>query len=251
MTEPHVAAPVPAPAERASRWEDFIDVFYAPADVFRRRAAESFAVPMLVVAVVMAVLAITNAGVLQPVMDAEFARATAAAMKANPNVTPETMARMKSFGEGVQRYGTIVVSLIGLLILGSMTWLVGKLVESRQTWHAAMVVACYAWVPRLVEQIVYGVEGLLMNADQLTSHYALQIGPARFFDVDSTSPVLMALLGRLDLFTLWVTVLLAIGVYATGRVSKNRAAVAGVLFWSAGALFTLLQALRQAAATGT
>lgn len=249
MTEPQVAAPVPAPAERTSRWEDFIDIFYAPAEVFRRRATQSFAIPMLIVAVAMAVLAITNAGVLQPVMDAEFARQTQAVMRANPNVTAEMLARGKSFGEAIQRYGTIVVALIGLLLLGSMTWLVGKLVESRETWHTAMVVACYAWVPRVVEQLVYGVEGLLMSPDQLTSHYALQLGPARFLPVDRTSPVLMALLGRLDLFTLWVTVLLAIGVYATGKVSKNRAAVAGVLFWTVSAVFTLLQALRQAAVT--
>lgn len=248
MTEPQVAAPVPAPAERTSRWEDFIDVFYAPTDVFRRRVSQSFAVPMLVVAIAMAVLAFTNAGVLQPVIDAEFARQSQALLRANPSLTPDALARGKAVGEGIQRYGTIVVALIGMLLLGSMTWLVAKLVESRQTWHAAMVVACYAWVPRVVEQLVYGVEGLLVNTDQLTSHYALQLGPARFFDVDATSPILMAILGRLDLFTLWVTVLLAIGVYATGKVSKNRAAVAGVLFWVVGALFTLLQALRQAAA---
>lgn len=245
MAEPPVATPVPAPAAQSSRWEDFIDVFYAPAAVFRRRAAESFAVPLLVVAVAMAILAITNAGVLQPVIDAEFARATRGVMQANPAVTPEALDRMKSIGAGVQRYGTIVVAILGMLILGSMTWLVGKLVDSRETWHQAMVVACYAWVPRVVEQLVYGVEGLLMNPDQLTSHYALQIGPARFLNPDTTSPVVMSMLGRVDLFTLWVTVLLAIGVYAVGKVSKARAGVAGVLFWAVGALFTLLQALRQ------
>ena len=249
MTEPHVAAPVPAPAERTSRWEDFIDVFYAPAEVFRRRASESFAVPLLVVALAMAVLAITNAGVLQPMLDAEFARQTQAAMRANPAITPEMLDRMKGFGEAIQRYGTIVVAIIGMLLVGTFTWLVAKLVDSKQTLHASIVVACYAWVAHVVEQIVYGIEGLLMNPDQLTSHYAVQIGPARFLDVDHTSPVVMALLDRLDLFTIWVTVLLAIGVYAVGKVSKQRATVAGVLFWTVSAVFVLLQALRQAATT--
>ena len=245
MTEPQVAAP--APAARASRWEDFIDIFHAPAEVFRRRANSSFAVPMLVVAVAMAVLAITNAGVLQPVMDAEFARATQSAVRANPALTPEALDRMRSIGEGVQRYATIVVSIVGLLVLGSMTWLLGKLVEARESWKTAMVIACYAWVPLVVEQIVYGVEGLLMDPDRLTSHYALQLGPARFLSVDGTSPVLMALLGRVDLFTLWVTVLLAVGVYATGKISRSRAVVAGVLYWVAGAALVVLQALRQTA----
>jgi hypothetical protein len=36
---------------RASRWEDFIDIFYAPASVFARRATSGFFLPMVVVTV--------------------------------------------------------------------------------------------------------------------------------------------------------------------------------------------------------
>jgi hypothetical protein len=38
------------------------------------------------------------------------------------------------------------------------------------------------------------------------------------------------------LITLWVTVLLAIGVYATGNITKARAVVFGVLIWVIGSL---------------
>lgn len=235
----------PTSSRPVSRWEDFIDIFYAPAEVFRRRAADGFGLPMLVISVALAILAITNAGVMQPIMDAEFHRQTAAILRQNPQVTADALEKMKSFGEATQRYGTIVVVPLVLLLLGVMTWLVSKLVDSGQTLKASILIACFAWVPRVVEQIVNAVQGLLMNADQLTSRYAIQLGPARFFDADTTSPVVMTILGRLDLFTLWVTVLLAIGTYAVGMVPKSRAAVAGVLFWCVGTIFPLLGVLRQ------
>jgi hypothetical protein len=49
-------------------------------------------------------------------------------------------------------------------------------------------------------------------------------------------------MGRLDLITIWVTVLLAVGLRVTGKVSKGRAAIFGILMWLIGALPALRQA---------
>ena len=46
-------------------------------------------------------------------------------------------------------------------------------------------------------------------------------------DPDATSPALLAFIGRLDVFTIWVTVLLAIGLSVTGNIPRSRAAIAG------------------------
>jgi hypothetical protein len=100
-----------------------------------------------------------------------------------------------------------------------------------------------------VQAIVNAVQGLIMSPDQLNSLMKLSLSPARFLNPDTANPIVLQLLNRFDLFTIWVTVLLAIGVYATGRVSKDRAAVAGVLFWIVGGLPALFGALRQAATT--
>jgi hypothetical protein len=56
--------------------------------------------------------------------------------------------------------------------------------------------------------------------------------------------VLLAVLGRVDVFTIWVTVLLAIGLAVTGKIPRARAAMAGVLMWIIGALPPLMGALR-------
>ena len=50
---------------------------------------------------------------------------------------------------------------------------------------------------------------------------------------------------RVDVFTIWVTVLLAIGLSVTGKIPRQRAAIAAVIMWLVGALPTVLQAARQ------
>jgi hypothetical protein len=64
----------------------------------------------------------------------------------------------------------------------------------------------------------------------------------RFFDPETTSPALLALLGRIDVFTIWVTVLLVIGLSVTGKIPRAKAAIAGVIVWFLGAVPLLLQA---------
>ena len=70
---------------------------------------------------------------------------------------------------------------------------------------------------------------------------SISLSPARFMDPDASNPLLFQLAGRFDLITLWVTVLFAVGLYVTGRVTKGRAAVFGVLLWVVGALPALRQ----------
>jgi hypothetical protein len=101
-------------------------------------------------------------------------------------------------------------------------------------------------VPRLVQGVVNAIQGLVLKADQLTALTQLSLSPARFLDPATTSPVTLQLLNRFDLFTIWVTVLLAIGLYVTGKVSKQKAVIGGVLFWIVGTIPALLGALRQA-----
>jgi hypothetical protein len=236
---------VPAPtAPSASRWEDFIDIFYAPSQVFARRIGSGFGIPMLVVTVLLAILAITNSGVLQPIMDAEFTRATAAAMRKNPQVTAEMMAKGRAFGEGIARYGAIVFVPVGIFLTGLALWIVGKFFESKQALASAILVASYAFMPRVLEGVLTGIQGLLLDPATLNGRFKVSLGVGRFLDPDTTSPVLLALLGRVDVFTIWVTVLLAIGLAVTGRIPRSRAAVAAAIVWVLGALPALLGALR-------
>src|SRR5450830_809003 len=81
----------PSPA-KAGLWEDFVDIFYAPSSVFARRSDGKFGLALLFLVIVGTVLFFLTKNAMQPIMDAEFTRQSAAAMRKNPSLTAEQMA---------------------------------------------------------------------------------------------------------------------------------------------------------------
>jgi len=235
MTE-STASVAPSKPTESSFWEDVIDIFYQPAEVFRRRQNRSVWPPMLFVAISIGVIFFATFNTLEPLFAAEFTRQTASVMAKNPQITQEMMDKQRAIGESFTRYGIGVVILITMFILGVAAWLIGKLVGSKQTFQAALVVAAWSYMPRVLGAVIGGVQGLLMDPAKLTGQMSISLSPARFMDPDTSNPLLFQLMGRFDLITIWVTILLAIGLYATGKVSKDRAAVFGILIWIVGSL---------------
>ena len=82
----------------------------------------------------------------------------------------------------------------------------------------------------------------MMDEASLTSRYKVSLGIGRFLDPDNA--MLLALVGRLDVFTLWITALIAIGIKVMTKASTGQAAAGAVIVWLVGALPTLIQALR-------
>src|SRR5436853_3734091 len=90
----------PAPS-KAGLWEDFVDIFYAPSSVFARRADGKFGLPLLFLVVIGTILFFLTKNAMQPIMDAEFARQSAVAMRKNPSLTQDQLATGKGFFETV------------------------------------------------------------------------------------------------------------------------------------------------------
>lgn len=225
-------------------WEDFIDIFHSPSDVFARRENGNVWIPMLTVAVILTVLFYATKGVLQPVMDAEFQRGAAAAMRKNPQITEEQMASMRGFQEKFAGILILIFVPIGIFFNGLALWLIGKLMDATESLRTAVIVAAYAFVPRIVESLVNTVQALILDSSSMTSHYSLTLGIGRFLNPDTSSPFVLAILGRVDLFTIWATILLAIGLSVTGKIPRSRAAMAAAMVWLLGSLPALLGALR-------
>ena len=236
------AAP-PSKPEKASLLDDFMDIFYAPSTVYARRANKSFWVPLLIISLLIGVIFIANRDLLEPIMDAEMGRALA---KASPGtqLTPEQMEAGRKMGGMFATVGAFVFTPVGILLLGFVVWVVGKFFDAKQTLNAAIVVATFAYVPRIVEGVVNRVQGLFVDTSSLNSRFSLSLGLGRFFDADTASPMLLALIGRIDVFTIWVTVLIAIGLAVTGKISRGRAAIAAAIGWLVGALPSVAGALR-------
>jgi hypothetical protein len=243
MTQPPAAA-TPAPTATPSVWEDFIDIWYTPAAVFARRERGNAWIPLLVVTLVVGGLFLLNARLLEPIFDAEFERGMAAAMRSNPQLTPEMAQQGRAVGVVIAKVGAFVFVPIAILFIGLAVWLLGKIVGAAESFGTAMVVAAYSYVPRVLEGLISGVQGFLLDPASMDGRYRVSLGAGRFLDPDTTSPLLLAVLGRVDVFTIWVTVLLAIGLSVTGKVSRANAGIVAALVWVVGALPGVMQALR-------
>jgi len=236
------AAPAP---ERASLWEDFLEIFVKPKAVFERRKAAGFGLALLVLTVLFAVLFLGLKGAFEPIMDAENARAIARAVAKNPQASPEAIAEQVA---GFSKFAPIFVTVgvpVTVLLLGLATWVAGKLVGSVASLGAAAMIATYSYFPRLLELVVSGAQALLLPPEQLTGRASTSLGLARPLDPDTTSALTMALLLRVDVFTLWITFLIATGLHIVGKVPMGKAVGAAALVWVLGALPGLLGAMAQ------
>ena len=236
------------PVERPpSVWEDLLEIFYAPTAVFeRRRETPAFGLALLVLVVLIVLLSFAFKGLTEPIFDAEFKRGMAQAMKQNPRLTPEMVA---GFRETAKKFVLVAIGFYGLItpiLLGMLLWLVGKVLDSKAEMGQTIMVATYAMFPRVVEAILNAVQLLVLPEDSIKSRFGLTFGAGRLLDPDQASPYLLAILGRVDLFTLWVTLLLGIGLAVMGRIPKGRAFVGAALMWVIGALPGLWGAVRAA-----
>ena len=231
---------------RAGLWEDFVDIFYAPSSVFARRADGKFGMPLLFLVLVGTVLFFLTKNATQPIMDAEFARNSARMMRQNPNVTAEQMASGRSMFETFAPFFFAIGITLSIFGTGLVLWLVGKLFDAKESVTAAIMIATYSEVPRLVQVVTNAAQGLVMSPEKLNSMNSVGFNLARFMDPDQASPVLIALASRVDLFTIWVTVLLAIGLHVVGRIPKQQAYIAAGITWVVGALPAVFGALRSA-----
>jgi hypothetical protein len=235
--------PVPA---KAGLWEDFVDIFYTPSSVFARRSDGKFGLALLLLVVVGAILVFVTKNAMQPVFDAEFTRQTAAAMRKNPNITAEQMASMRNFSDMFVPVIFAVILTISVLGTGLILWAVGKLFDAKESVGAAIMIATYSEVPRIVQILTNAAQGLIMNPEKLNATNSVGFNLARFMNPDTASPVLIALGARVDVFTIWVTVLLAIGLHVVGKIPKQQAYITAALTWVIGALPALFGALRSA-----
>ena len=235
---------VPAPESKTSKWEDFVDVFFSPGDLFRRRADGKFGLALVVFFVLATALYFVTRSAMAPVFDAEWQRATAAMVKANPSITAEQMAAGRKMAETFGGVFIIIGAPIGALVLGAVVWLVAKLMSGAISYTQGATIATYALFPRLVESLVNALQANFLDERSITSRFSVSLGVGRFLSPDQVSPLLLALVGRIDLFTLWVTVLIAVGIKVIGKITAAQAAIAGVLVWLIGAIPALYQAYR-------
>lgn len=236
----------PADQKDPNVFEDILEIFYAPAAVYeRRKDRPAFGLALLIFAVVFVGLFFLLQSAMEPIFDAEMKRGMAAAVKQNPQLTPEMVEKMSGYGRKFAIFGIAGYGLLGPLIVGLVLWVCGKLVSAKEELGQAMMVVTFAFFPRVLQELVNGLQALVLPEESLISQYSVSLSPARFLNPDTANPLVLALLGRVDLFTLWMTVLIAIGLSITGKISRGQAAVAAGGVWLIGGLPQIWGAVKQ------
>jgi hypothetical protein len=230
----YTSTPQAPQAPMPSFWEDVIDIFVSPAGVFRRRANDSFWKPFLFVLVAISIVFIaTYDTTMQPIMEAEMSRRLAASSQ---KLTPEQQAAAANITVKFAKVIFPVGIAFALTILGFGTWIVSKFFGAATTVGQAFLVASWSYFPRVLGTIAGSAQGLFMDPSKLTSAQAISLSPARFMDVDASNPLVYQLVARFDITILWETLLLGIGIYITGKISKNAAIGFAVVIWLLGSL---------------
>lgn len=239
--------PPPAPPTTPV-WEDFLDIFLSPSAVFERRKEDpAFFIPWLVFVGITAALVIGGWGILEPVMHADQVRGIEKYIASHPDLPANIVEAMRSGntpGAGLAKFFVPIGAAVVVLLVGFMTWGAGKLTGAATSLAQAFMVAAYAYFPKLIDAVVSLVLAIVLPDSMLNTAGHLKLGPSMFLDPDHTPLALTAFVTRLDVFTLWTTVLIAIGLKVTGKLSTQKAVIAGVIVWLLGALVPVLGALR-------
>jgi hypothetical protein len=230
MTSPS-AEPVVAPAANpASRWEDFMDIFYAPSSVYERRQNQSPWPTIFIVTVLLVIITALTFNPMAPAIESEMRAVMAKAVAKTPQVTQDMIDKNVSIQMVVRRWAAIFFPL-GALIGAIFVWIAAKIVGAKETYGGALVTITYASIIGVASAIVVGAQALVLDVSTMTSPDQLTLSVARFMDKATASPALYMVAKQLDVFGIWGLIVMAIGVRVTGKTSRNQAIAFAVLWW--------------------
>jgi hypothetical protein len=213
------SAPDPAPA--ADRWEDYVDVFISPAELFRRRAHGSLAHPVVTL------------GLASMLLYYIMIPANNALLRESVPTDPRAAAFMEQYGSAIQ----IVLGLLapisvltGVAFAAILIRAACSLLDVRVTFRDAFLIATFAGFIALLGQAVGGLL-VMLRSGPVDAVRDLSFGVLRFTGDDDIPRALLPLLGRFDVFALWQAVVWGIGVRVIGNASRGQAALTAGVAW--------------------
>jgi hypothetical protein len=231
MTSPDLATPAPVVATDASVMDDIIEIFYAPSRVFaRRRDNPKFWAAFFILSILFALGVWVMMRNYSDVLDAQMRRQMDAAMAKNPQFTPEMAAKSRAVGQTVAPIIGIVIGVVSTLFLGLCIWLIGKLFDAKADLRHGMVIATLSSFPKIIDLLLAAVSAMVMGTAGVTNMLAAGPSLARFAP-EGTSQMLLGVLSRFSIGTIWATILVAIGLHVIGRIDKGRAYAAAFVIW--------------------
>jgi hypothetical protein len=225
--------PIPPPAPKNS-FQRIAGVLFAPVSTFEDIARKpDVLVPMLLILII----GYVNTFLMMPRMDWNaVSEAQMEAVKAkNPQMTDADLERMSRMTQGFAKVAGWVGPLFGViwwLILAGVLLLAFRLMGGQGTFKQALSTVLYSWIPMVIYYIVVTIVTVARGKIDPT-HIATLVKSNPAFLVDmKEQPVLFSLLSNLDIFTIWMLVLLIIGCAAFSKTSRAKAAAIVLSLWA-------------------
>ncbi|MEX2283090.1 MAG: YIP1 family protein [Gemmatimonadota bacterium] len=227
-----------APVEKAARWEDFIDIWFSPRQLFARRANDSWAVPMLVIALISLALAFAFRPVQQAMQQAAMAER---------GMTEEQLAAARNVGGVIGIIGIIFAPIgmtVAVLVASLFTWIAAKIASIDVPLRRALMITTFVTFVTVLQQAIGGVlmSLKLSKGQEIDIVKDNSFGILRFMQPSEINDIVVALLSRIDIFAIWTMVLYAIAFMAAAKAPKGAAWTAAIIIWVIGGLFMLIPA---------
>ena len=235
--------PPTAPAEKSSLIEDFVDVFYAPSKVFDRRRDGRFGAALALLVLFVIILYFATRAAMEPVYDATMEQQMQAALRKNPNMPAGAMESARGFGSIMMGVGIILGTPFAILATGVLLFIVARLFDLKPTFSQAAMIATFANVPRwIVSSVASAVQAFaFVTSENPKTIYQLALSPARTLPPDA-NPGLLSALMRVEVFTIWATVLLGIGLAVVCRTDRKKGMIAAFVVWFVAGLLQVAMA---------
>ncbi len=227
---PTVAAP-----EKTAVWEDLLDIFYAPSQVFQRRRDGKYLIALIVLCLMTVAVFFLTQQMNESLQEVELARSFR-----ERGMTAEQIQQAKAMTakfSALAVYFLPIFVAIGSWISGLIIMLIGNMMGGKFTFAQGTAIAVLASMPELLGRVLVGVQSLFIDTTTAAHRYSFSFNVARFIPGGSNNWLLK--LGALaDPFVIWGLVLVGLGALIIGRMEKEKAAVLAIVVGLVGtALF--------------
>jgi hypothetical protein len=221
-----------------------LQLFSSPVPALSDAAQRKSVLPPVIVATAASLLL---ALALVPRID--FEGAALDRLESGPNaaeVTPhqreEQLVSARKLGAISGYTGAALGTAASVLGVALALWLAFRVVGARPDFLPTLAVTAWSFLPKALEALLLLPAALRARTLAVGAVAGLAPWSGAWFAPPGVRPSLAALLGSLNLFTLWSAVLLAVGMALVSQVSRRRAGAV------VGALWAFLAAAGMAAA---
>ncbi len=224
--------------------DDLLEVFWAPTNVFGRTRERSAWKYIGVLVAVGLVIVIATGSLIRPYLEADInMRMSVAAAQSGQQIPENAVAAAQKFAMIAYYFSPLLAFPLLALVSAIFVLLAGKTMSAPVRYGQALTIVALSSAPRLLGYLSAAAQGAVLDSNNARSVADTLLGPARFMDPQTTSPLLFSFLSTIDVFTLWQYVLIAIGVSVVARVERSTGAVAALMAWVLGAALTLIPGL--------